>query len=271
MIASMRIAVFLLVLANLLFFVWTRGYLGTPANPDARRAEQQLLADQVLVVSRGEPPGAGNTRQDAEKAGDRKSADSCQSWTDLASADADRVERLLSEKFAAFKVTRRSVSGEYWLLGLRAAARQQGGGEQEDGGTEGTRGRGLLRRPGQWTQPAGHIAWHLPHRGSRQRGTRSLARQGVSSLPEWASAREDRPWPCSKSMAPKGRLKRCVRRLSRCCLRPVPGPAGQRPSLRHELHCGSDRRHRQRQDHGCRSLCPTGVRRWWIRMPSPMN
>ena len=50
MIASMRIAVFLLVLANLLFFVWTRGYLGTPANPDARRAEQQLLADQVLVV-----------------------------------------------------------------------------------------------------------------------------------------------------------------------------------------------------------------------------
>jgi len=118
MIASMRIAVFLLVLANLLFFVWTRGYLGTPANPDARRAEQQLLADQVLVVSRGEPPGAGNTRQDAEKAGDRKSADSCQSWTDLASADADKVERLLSEKFPAFKVTRRSVSENtgYWVF-----------------------------------------------------------------------------------------------------------------------------------------------------------
>jgi hypothetical protein len=67
MIASMRIAVFLLVLANLLFLSGPGATLGTPANPDARRAEQQLLADQVLVVARGEPPRTAT-------AGERKQA-----------------------------------------------------------------------------------------------------------------------------------------------------------------------------------------------------
>lgn len=104
MMASMRLAVFLLVLANLLFLVWTRGYLGAPANPDARRIEQQLLADQITVVARGDPPRA--TSRDGDKALDKKAAASCQLWSDLTSAEADQLERLFTDQFATFKATR---------------------------------------------------------------------------------------------------------------------------------------------------------------------
>ena len=47
----MRALVFLLILANLLFFAWTQGYLGNTANPDALRLQQQLLAESQQQVS----------------------------------------------------------------------------------------------------------------------------------------------------------------------------------------------------------------------------
>jgi hypothetical protein len=52
------------VLANLLLFAWAQGYLGMPANADARRIEQQLLPEKVTVVARGQPRGL-TARQDA--------------------------------------------------------------------------------------------------------------------------------------------------------------------------------------------------------------
>jgi hypothetical protein len=52
----MRILVFLLVLANLLFFAHTEGFLGPPDNPDALRVEQQVYPERVKVVARGEAP-----------------------------------------------------------------------------------------------------------------------------------------------------------------------------------------------------------------------
>jgi cell division septation protein DedD len=115
MIASMRLLVFLLVLANLLFFVWTQGHFGSSANPDALRLEQQLLADQVTIVARGEPPGG------AAKAGkvlDKKAPDGCLLWNELPIAEADRLERLLAEKFTAFKARRSVTTGSstYWAF-----------------------------------------------------------------------------------------------------------------------------------------------------------
>lgn len=123
----MRTAVFLLILANLLLLVWTRGYLGAPANPDARRLEQQLLADQVVVVSRGEAPGPGNRKEDAEKAADRKNSETCQLWSDLANTDADQIERLLAEKFASFKATRRTIAENsgYWVFVPPLASKEE--------------------------------------------------------------------------------------------------------------------------------------------------
>lgn len=120
----MRSAVFLLLLANLLSFAWTQGYLGASANPDARRLEQQLLADRLRVVSRGEPPPeAGKQAEvekkvEVEKVVDKPAVESCQLWSELASTDADQVERLLAERYPAFKATR-STYGEitaYWVF-----------------------------------------------------------------------------------------------------------------------------------------------------------
>jgi hypothetical protein len=112
MIVSMRALVFLLILANLLFFVWTQGYFGSAASPDAVRLQQQLLAEQISIVARGEPP-APDKNVKVEKP-----LDSCLRWSDLTIADADRLERLLAEKFGAFKVVRGVVPGSssYWVF-----------------------------------------------------------------------------------------------------------------------------------------------------------
>jgi hypothetical protein len=128
MISLMRIAIFLLVLANLLFFVWARGYLGTSGGPDTRRAEQQLLADQVRVVSRGQPPSTTPGKEAAERSVASTSIASCQSWSELASGEADQVERLLTEKrFTAFEATRRPVSENtgYWVFVPPLASKEQ--------------------------------------------------------------------------------------------------------------------------------------------------
>jgi len=118
----MRVFVFLLVLANLLFFVWTQGYLGSNASPDALRVQQQLLADQVSIVARGEPPAAPgklpSADKSADKPADKKVALACLFWSDLPMADADRLERLLAEKFSAFKPARSVTPGSstYWVF-----------------------------------------------------------------------------------------------------------------------------------------------------------
>jgi hypothetical protein len=48
--------VFLLVLANVLFYAFTEGYLGRAEHPDSGRVEQQVQADRMRIVSRGEVP-----------------------------------------------------------------------------------------------------------------------------------------------------------------------------------------------------------------------
>ena len=62
----MRVLVFLLVLANLLFFAFARGYLGGGDNPDAERLRQQLQPERIHIVSKGEPAQeASGTPSDA--------------------------------------------------------------------------------------------------------------------------------------------------------------------------------------------------------------
>lgn len=53
----MRTLMFILVLANLLFFAHGRGLFGRAENPDAQRLAQQVEPDKLVVVSRGTPPG----------------------------------------------------------------------------------------------------------------------------------------------------------------------------------------------------------------------
>lgn len=153
----MRVLVFLLVLVNLLFLAYTQGYFGAPQNPDAQRWGQQVQPDKLTVASRGAPPplpagvadsggtfgalpdaaeaaakadksadkGAEKSDKAADKGADKaaskptdKNAPVCLAWNNMANADADRLQSMLSSKWSAFKVVRRQlpVGAPYWVF-----------------------------------------------------------------------------------------------------------------------------------------------------------
>jgi hypothetical protein len=134
--------VFLLLLANLLFYAFDVGYLGHPDNPDAGRLEQQVRPERMRIVSRGEPPVAPARSQPLpaeakpvepppilERSEDDKPvpvapevrADKsliCLSWRPLSVSDADRLTALLAKRFGDYKLTRKAVASEgngWWV------------------------------------------------------------------------------------------------------------------------------------------------------------
>ena len=114
----MRSFVFLLILANLLFFAWAQGYLGAPSNSDAFRMQQQLLANQVTVVARDVPPPETTKTEAAATPVENKSVEACLLFSDLPGAAADQLEARLADKFQAFKVVRTNASANasYWVF-----------------------------------------------------------------------------------------------------------------------------------------------------------
>ena len=113
----MRGFVFLLILANLLFFAWTQGYLGVASSPDSFRMQQQLLANQVTVVARDVPPPETTLTDVAAKPVENKSTEACLALADVSGAVADHLETLVTDKFSGFKLTRTNVtpSPSYWV------------------------------------------------------------------------------------------------------------------------------------------------------------
>ena len=113
----MRVLVFILILTNLMFLAWAQGYLGAPSGPDALRVQQQLLADQVKVVARDEPPAEVIKADKSIKVEEKKAADVCLLLTDLPIAEVVRLENLLIEQLPAFKVLRtmREGSASFWV------------------------------------------------------------------------------------------------------------------------------------------------------------
>ncbi|MGE5384709.1 MAG: SPOR domain-containing protein [Betaproteobacteria bacterium] len=132
----MKLLVFVLALANLLFFAYAEGYFGQPDNPDAIRLQKQIRPENIRVAGRGEPPaaetsaknGAAKAAEPAKGAEPAKAADpakpaptpetpkeavaphpaeTCVAWSGLATRDADRLSALLAEKFDDFKQARR--------------------------------------------------------------------------------------------------------------------------------------------------------------------
>ena len=145
----MKALVFLLVLANLLFYALSAGYFGRPDNPDAGRIEQQVEPERMRIVSRGEAPATRVARTELvapeiapveekpapEKAEADKSAvpepepeakaekvdkaPVCLIWRPLPVADADRLTSLLAKRFGDYKVTRKAVASEgngWWVF-----------------------------------------------------------------------------------------------------------------------------------------------------------
>lgn len=107
----MRALVFLLVLANLLFFAYTQGYFGMPPSPDAARLAQQVNPERIRIVARGEPPPAPATVPAPVEA--------CLAWSGLAAAEADRLTQALGERLPAAKLQRRgenAAATAWWVL-----------------------------------------------------------------------------------------------------------------------------------------------------------
>lgn len=125
----MKILVFILVLANLLFFAYTEGYFGHPENPDAARVQQQLNADRIHVVGRGEPPAgkaAANGKKEeaaapkeAVAAKEAPAPETCVAWSGLSGKDAERLAAVLGDKFGDFKLVKQVLpteGGSWWVF-----------------------------------------------------------------------------------------------------------------------------------------------------------
>lgn len=110
----MRAFVFLLVVANLAFFAWTQGYLGSQENPDAVRLTQQLAAEKMIVLSRDEPP----TRKPAAPVEKKPVQEKCLAWANLNASAADRIEEVLTEKFAGLRRARHVIpeASSWWVF-----------------------------------------------------------------------------------------------------------------------------------------------------------
>ena len=121
----MRITIFLLILANVLFFVWTQDYLGLSKNPNTFRLQQQLLPDQIHIVSNDAPPVEVYNPASAPPApqpvvppvSEKPVTEVCIQLRDLSSADAEQLERLLAERLPVFKTSHTATLGtsSYWV------------------------------------------------------------------------------------------------------------------------------------------------------------
>lgn len=113
----MRVFVFLLVIGNLLFLAWTHGYLGFAPNPDAFRMQNQLHPDRIRVISVDEPPPEAAREQRVVAVSEKKPVEACVLVSDLATADAERIEGAFGEKLPAVRVSKTLVpkSTSYWV------------------------------------------------------------------------------------------------------------------------------------------------------------
>ena len=114
----MRIFVFLLILANLLFFAWTRDYFGGSGEADTVRTSQQLRADQVRIVSNdGPPPETLRSEKKVAKSEEKAPAEICVLLSELVPAEAERLEKGLSESLPEITVARTAFPGtsSFWV------------------------------------------------------------------------------------------------------------------------------------------------------------
>ncbi|RIX48837.1 MAG: SPOR domain-containing protein [Rhodocyclales bacterium GT-UBC] len=133
----MKALVFLLVLANVLFYAFSAGYFGHADNPDAERIAQQVAPEKMRLVSRGEAPAIkvveppvvaapAEVESASPAAAPAVEASSppavvekiCLRWDHLSMADAGKLSSKLNEKFPDFKLSKKTVAGDgsgWWV------------------------------------------------------------------------------------------------------------------------------------------------------------
>jgi len=134
-----KFLVFLLVLANLLFYAFSTGLIDTGGSSESNRVGLQLHPERIRIVASGEPPAPAAPQAapvepvPAEVATTEVAAEVvapvCLRWVSLAKVEAERVGRVVGGGFADFTMTRKTVAGEgsgWWVhmppLANRAAA-----------------------------------------------------------------------------------------------------------------------------------------------------
>lgn len=125
----MKALVFVLVLANLLFYAFSTGLIGTADVDEGVRLAQQVQPERINIVARGEPPApavapaaepepapAPATEEEAPAAASAPQA--CLRWETLSLAEAERVSRVLGGGFNDFTALRLATGGDgsgWWV------------------------------------------------------------------------------------------------------------------------------------------------------------
>ena len=151
----MRVFVLLLVLFNLLVWMWGQAYF-TSASPDALRIQKQLRPEALLIVSNDVPPPL-SPKPEAEKEAEppappaplapeqnalaqpvyapapsmprppeKKIANVCYQMKELPITEAAQIENIVADKFPSFKVARNAVNERpnYWVHMPASPSRQ---------------------------------------------------------------------------------------------------------------------------------------------------
>jgi hypothetical protein len=149
---SVKPLIFLLVLANLIFYAFSAGHLGSSGANDAVRLEQQVSPESIRIVSRGEkPPQLAPSESvvtspplpepveppvvtEPPVVSEAPPVPVCLAWAALAQVEAERVSRVVSRGFSEFKLQQVATNGEgngWWVhippLADRAAADKKSG------------------------------------------------------------------------------------------------------------------------------------------------
>ena len=123
----MRVLIFLLVLANLLFYAFSHGLFGDEVNSEAANL-QEINPQQVRILSRGEPP-AGNAPPTEPAAGTPEPAPEpapvaarqeqpavCLQSSALAAAERAALQILVSTKFPTFTLQEIPAPAHSWWV-----------------------------------------------------------------------------------------------------------------------------------------------------------
>lgn len=127
----MKALVFVLVLANLLFYAFSIGLIGTADVDEGVRLAQQVQPERINIVARGEPPALPaapvpvilpepepSSEEAVPVAAAASSQPVCLVWEALSQVEAERVSRVVRGGFADFRVQQaaaRSEGNGWWV------------------------------------------------------------------------------------------------------------------------------------------------------------
>lgn len=133
-----RIVFLLLVLVNLLLFVWAAGYLGGRGRDEGREPERlqtQLQAERLRVSAQAESPAPAIEAPAPAPAADASPMTVCRRVGPMTAADADKLKKALIENGGAATPVAVENSG-YWVYIPAVAGRapEQSAAELKDAG-----------------------------------------------------------------------------------------------------------------------------------------